>query len=210
MRERVQQVLLNDFGVSRETMARLEAFVDLVCCENDAQNLIARGTIDDIWNRHILDSAQLVRFAPLAATWLDIGTGAGFPGLIVAAIHRGHITMVESRRLRADFLLRAAEVLSLSDRARIICSKLERVETSTYEVISARAFAPLDRLFTLASRFAATGTRWVLPKGKSARSELDTIRGSWQGVFHVEPSLTDPEAGILVAERVSRTVQGQQ
>jgi len=111
---------------------------------------------------------------------------------------------VESRRLRVDFLTRAAEVLGLPSRTRIVGDKVERLEPATYEVISARAFAPLDRLLDLSQRFAAPTTRWVLPKGRNAQSELDAVRRSWQGMFHVEPSLTDPDAGIILAERVSR------
>ncbi len=207
--EEAQALLAERFHVPRETLARLAAFVDLLRSDNERQNLIARGTFDNIWSRHILDSAQLVRFVPDdAETWLDLGTGAGFPGLVVAAIHPARLTMVESRRLRVEFLLRAAEVLALPPETRILCTPVERMEQASFDVISARAFAPLDRLLDLAQRFAAPETRWVLPKGRNAQSELDAVRKSWQGMFHVEPSLTDPEAGIIVAEQVSRKGRG--
>ena len=97
-----------EFDVPRETMARLDAFARLLREENERQNLVSRASLDRLWQRHIADSAQLLGFAPSpGASWLDLGTGAGFPGLIVAALHRGPVTLVEERRLRADFLRRA-------------------------------------------------------------------------------------------------------
>lgn len=205
-----KRILAEQFGVSSETLCRLAAFVALLQNEGERQNLISRATMEHVWSRHILDSAQLVRFAPAGArTWLDLGSGAGFPGLIAAALHPAHVTLVESRKLRIEFLLSAAEVLQLPRATRILCTRAERLGTGLYDVISARAFAPLDPLFELAHRFAAPVTRWVLPKGKNARVELDAARTSWQGVFHVEPSLTDPDAGIIIAEQVRRVSKGK-
>ncbi len=192
-----------ELHVPRETIARLEAFADLLRHENERQNLVSRGTLDRIWERHFLDSAQLTRFAPSnSATWLDLGTGAGFPGLIVAAIHGGPVTMVESRRLRVDFLRRAADVLGIADQATILLDRVERVPTTEFDVISARAFAPMPELLELAHRFSTGKTRWILPKGRSARSELEAVESSWQGSFRLEPSLTDAESGIIIADAV--------
>jgi 16S rRNA (guanine527-N7)-methyltransferase len=92
----------------------------------------------------------------------------------------------------------------------IIGSSIEAVQTRTFDVISARAFAPLDRLLNLADRFAAPATRWVLPKGKNAKSELEAARGLWQGNFRLEPSVTDPEAMIIVADQVRRLNRDKQ
>jgi 16S rRNA (guanine527-N7)-methyltransferase len=202
--------LEQELGVSRETFRSLDDFIALLRKENKAQNLVSHATLDQVWNRHILDSAQLLRFAPPElGAWVDLGTGAGFPGLIVAALHPGEVTMVEPRKLRVDFLRRAAEVLRLPSSTRIICAKVERLEDSPFGVISARAFAPLDRLFRLAERFASPRTRWVLPKGKNAKSELEEALASWQGDFRLEHSLTDPGAGIIVAENVRRRGKGK-
>lgn len=203
--DEARDILETEHGVPRETMQRLSAFADLLTSEAQHQNLISKTTFDCIWSRHILDSAQLVRLAPAdARTWLDLGTGAGFPGLIAAVLHPAHVTCVESRRLRVEFLQRAAEALQIQAKVRIICDKLERVETAPYDVISARAFAPLSRLFTLAERFAVENTVWVLPKGRNAKAELADAVPSWQGVFRLEESLTDPDAYIVIAEQVSR------
>ena len=153
--------------------------------------------------RHFLDSAQLLRFVPSPdAAWLDLGTGAGFPGMIVAALHRGPVTMIESRRLRVDFLHRAAEVLGVSDRTTVLLDRLERVAERKFDVISARAFAPMGDLLELAHRFSTEKTRWILPKGRIAQSELAAAESSWQGSFRLEPSLTDAESGIIIADAV--------
>jgi 16S rRNA (guanine527-N7)-methyltransferase len=188
--------------VPRETMERLDAFVALLREENERQNLVSRTSLDHVWARHIADSVQLLRFAPSEAPWLDLGTGAGFPGLVVALLHRGPVTLVEERRLRADFLRRAAETLGI--RPEIVAAKAERIPPRPFGVISARAFAPLEGLLGLATAFSTTNTIWLLPKGRNAQAELEALDSSWQGDFRLEPSFTDPDAQIIVAERVRR------
>lgn len=190
--------------VPRETIARLEMFAFLLREENARQNLVSSASIEQIWARHFLDSAQLIRFAPQhGKTWIDLGSGAGFPGLIAALVNdRFAVTLVESRRLRADFLRRAADALGVGERVEIVCARAERIEARAFDVISARAFAPLDRLLPLAARFSSSGTVWILPKGRSAESELADVRSSWQGEFRLEPSLTDPDARIIVASGI--------
>jgi len=196
--------------VPRETIARLEAFARLLTEENERQNLVSRNSLKTLWERHFLDSAQLIRFAPATASrWIDLGTGAGFPGLLVPLFHPAHVTLVESRRLRTDFLRRAAVLLGVDGRVDIVCAKLESVPARPFDVISARAFAPLLKLLGLAERFAASGTVWILPKGRNAKSELDAALRSWQGDFRLEPSLTDADAGIVVASRVRRKTRGR-
>ena len=186
--------------VSRETIARLNAIVDLVLAESTRQNLISARTVDDIWSRHVLDSVQLLRFGE-EGRWLDLGTGAGFPGLVIAAFGLGDVVLVEERRLRHEFLLLAADALGLTN-VTVAGSKLERVEPFAATTISARAFAPLDRIFSLAHRFSTEKTRWVLPKGRNARVELESAQATWHGEFRLEPSVTDPSSAIIVAENV--------
>jgi 16S rRNA (guanine527-N7)-methyltransferase len=208
--QEARQWLERELNVSRETFQRLDAFVDLLRSENEVQNLVSRATLDQVWTRHIVDSAQLLRLAPEEAkTWLDLGTGAGFPGLVIALFHPAQVMMVEARKLRVDFLVRAAAVLELPASTRIVCAKVERLEAPAFDVISARAFAPLDRLLSLAQRFNSPETRWVLPKGKNAKSELEEARASWQGEFRLEQSLTDPDARIIVAQDVRGRYRGK-
>ncbi|HEV2080458.1 MAG TPA: 16S rRNA (guanine(527)-N(7))-methyltransferase RsmG [Allosphingosinicella sp.] len=190
-------------GVSRETLERLDAFAAFLLAENERQNLVSRGTLQSVWARHILDSAQLVRFPPAPdASWVDLGTGAGFPGLIVALLHPGSVALVEERKKRAEFLCKAAEILGITGQVAIHCTRVERFESQPFDVISARAFAPLERLFELSHRFSTTKTRWILPKGRNAASELEAAKASWHGEFRLEQSLTDPDAKIIVAEGV--------
>ena len=136
----------------------------------------------------------------------DLGSGAGFPGLIVAALHNGPVTLVEERRLRVDFLHRAAEIIGVA--VEIVGARIERVAPRPFDVISARAFAPLGRLLALATGFSTRKTIWLLPKGRNAESELEALEPSWQGDFRLEPSLTDPDARIIVAEGISRRGAG--
>jgi 16S rRNA (guanine527-N7)-methyltransferase len=191
-------------------MERLDAFEGLLREENERQNLVSRASLDHVWARHMLDSVQLIEFAPPSADrWLDLGTGAGFPGLIIALLHPANVTLIEARRLRTDFLARAAEVLGLADKVEIVCAKAEAVPPRAFDVISARAFAPLEKLLTLGARFSTPETIWILPKGRNANTELEAARASWQGDFRLEESLTDADARIIVGRGVRRRAKGK-
>ena len=188
--------------VSRETFDRIAVYVDLLKVESERQNLIASSTIAKVWERHILDSAQLVRFEPFAgARWADIGSGAGLPGIVVALLTEGPITLIEPRRLRAEFLHETANFLGLSDRVSIEAAKVELAE-GTFDVITSRAVAALDRFLAIAAHLSKSETIWVLPKGKNAQSELAQARLNWQCDALVEQSRTDPDSQILVLTRV--------
>lgn len=190
-------------SVSRETVERLAHVVDLVTEENKVQNLVSAASLNAIWARHIADSAQLLRHAPAdAGPWLDLGTGAGFPGLVVGVLCDFPVILCEERRLRAAFLMRACDSLGLGH-VRVCATRVERLKLPPVATISARAFAPLDKLLTLSHRFSTEKTRWVLPKGQSAAEELATARTKWHGDFRLEPSVTDPNSSIVIAEHVS-------
>lgn len=191
--------------------SRLESLVALLAAENAVQNLVSAASLDQVWLRHIVDSAQLLRHVPreTCSPWLDLGTGAGFPGLVIAALRpECEVLMVESRGRRIDWLQRACAALGLVN-ARVIGLTLEKVETREVCVISARAFAPLDRLLALSARFSTEATTWLLPKGRSARQELDQLKG-WQHRFHVEQSLTDGDAGVIVGHLLGKTGRKRQ
>ncbi len=199
--------LTEALDVPRETMELLERYVTLLLDEATRQNLIAESTRDHIWARHIVDSAQLLSLAEdaPAGLWIDLGAGAGLPGLVVAALSERPMLLIESRRKRVDFLNMAVEAMGLSHRVKVEGRRVEAMPDGTAAaVISARAFAPLDRLFTVAHRISRSGTIWLLPKGRGAQSELEVARGAWQGVFHVKQSVTDPDSAIIVARNVRR------
>lgn len=200
-REQARALVRDRWNVSRGTMALLDTLVELVVAENNRQNLIAQSTIDLIWPRHILDSVQLLDYAPPLGTWLDIGTGAGFPGLVIAILREQPTLLVESRRLRSGFLAAVVDQLNLRA-VTVIDQKVESAPTELVSVISARALAPLEKIFTLAHRFATEDTIWILPKGRSVQQELAVARESWQGLFHVKHSMTDNDAAIIVAQGV--------
>ena len=198
MIERLREVARRD--VSRETIDRLEAYVALLREESRRQNLVASSTLAEVWDRHILDSAQLVRFEPsLGASWADIGSGAGLPGVVVACIVKGPVALVEPRRLRADFLHRVCESLRLN--ATVISGKAERAQ-GKYDVIVCRAVAKLAQILKISAHLSTTKTVWALPKGRSAEAELVEARRTWQGAFHVEQSVTDAQSFIVVGTDV--------
>jgi 16S rRNA (guanine527-N7)-methyltransferase len=183
--------------VSRETYERLELYAARLRTESARQNLVSAASLHQLWNRHILDSAQLVRFEPhTGASWVDIGSGAGLPGVVLACLVDGPLTLVEPRRLRAEFLRSVVEELGLD--ATVESGKVERV-TGRFDVITGRAVASLSRFLHLCDHLSTGNTVWVLPKGRGAQSELEEARRSWQGVFHVEQSITEADARIVVA-----------
>jgi len=186
--------------VSRETFERLEAFVALLKAANEQQNLVSASTIEDVWTRHILDSAQLVRFAPHArASWADVGSGAGLPGMVIACLVEGPVTLIEPRRLRAEFLSTAVEQLDLN--ATVAAAKVERVKAE-FDVITGRAVSSLERFLEISQHLSTRNTVWALPKGRRAHSELVEAQRAWQGVFHVEQSVTDAGSYVVIGTGV--------
>jgi 16S rRNA (guanine527-N7)-methyltransferase len=184
--------------------ARMDVLASLVSGEAVSQNLVAPSTLATMWSRHIVDSAQLIGLAAESdGDWLDIGTGAGFPGLVVAALTDRAVTLVEPRRRRAAFLAEAAETLGITNQVTVIASKVEGV-TMSAAVISARAVSALALLFGSAIQCSRRKTLWILPKGQSAREEIATAEQTWHGVFHVEHSVTDSNSLIVLAKGVSR------
>lgn len=185
--------------------ARLEQFVALVLDEADRQNLISSASREEIWSRHIVDSAQLLSLMGTdgGGLWIDLGTGAGFPGIVIACIRSAPIQLIEMRQLRAAFLERCVETLGL-DHAQVSTAKVERVPSVKAEVISARAYAPLERLLPSAHHLSDENSCWLLPKGRSAVAEIEAVRRDWQGLFHVEQSITDPESAIVKINKLSR------
>ncbi len=200
--------LRDALNVSRETLEKLECFAAYLRREAQSQNLIAASTLDNLWARHIVDSAQLLLLLGPSSSpqnWLDLGSGAGFPGLVVAILSEHHVTLVESRARRVDYLQRAVDMLDLGDRVTVAAMPVERLETRGFSVISARAFAPLPKLLTLAARFSTQNTIWLLPKGRNAAAERDEAAQNWPIDFAVVPSITDNEAGILVGKLRGQT-----
>lgn len=190
-------------------LARLDRLAIMLKEENARQNLIAAATLPFLWQRHFADSAQLLRFldSEPSGPWLDLGSGAGFPGLVIACLRpQWPVRLVESRRRRIEWLEHCCNELAL-DQCEVLGARLERVESFSAGVISARAFAPLDSLLDLSARFSTSDTLWLLPKGRSAALELAALPKRRARLFHVEQSLTDAEAGIITG-RLEQERQG--
>ena len=148
--------------------------------------------------RHIADSVQLLDHAGSErSVWLDLGTGAGFPGIaLVIARPDQHFHLIESRKRRIEWLASVKADLELEN-CTIHGARLEHVESFEADCITARAFAPLPRLLDLSARFSTKETRWILPKGRSAAQEVDALPKKRRALFHVEHSQTDAQAGII-------------
>lgn len=192
------------FPVSRETWEKLDGYVEMLLSEMDQQNLIAESTRDHVWARHIADSAQLLTLADGAGEglWIDLGSGAGLPAIVIAILSNRPVVMIESRRKRIDFLNEVIGRIGIKN-AQVHGGRVESASSRAAAVISARAYALLERLFPSALHLSDNRTLWVLPKGRNAQNELEAARSSWQGVFHVERSITDPESAIIIAQSVA-------
>ena len=194
-----------DWVVARfgaEAADRIDHFLNLVVVENDQQNLIAPSTISTIWSRHALDSVQLIPLADRPdGQWVDIGTGGGFPGMVVALAWPGKVALVEPRKRRADFLRDCAETLGIADRVSVHASKIEAVEIKA-DIISARAVATVENLLRAAAHCGKQDTRWLLPRGRLDEREIKTLKRQWRFVFHVEHSITSAESSIVILDRV--------
>ncbi|VVS97753.1 Ribosomal RNA small subunit methyltransferase G [Sphingomonas sp. EC-HK361] len=181
--------------------ALLERFGEIVGEENERQNLVSKATLDSIWTRHLVDSAQLVPLAPECGTWLDIGTGGGFPGMIVAALREQPVVLCEPRRQRAQFLKTSAGLLGLSN-VSVEQRKVAALSGFTPAIISARAVAPVDVLFRDTLHLTHPDTLFVFPRGRSGTDELSAAKRNWRGMFHVKQSITDADSVIVTATKV--------
>ena len=194
--------------VSRETIKRLESFVETLKSWNDAINLVSRHDLQEIWTRHILDSAQLfLLHRPSDRCWIDLGTGGGFPGLIVAILAAEFapeltITLVESDHRKAAFLRTAA--IACNVHPVILTQRAETASPLQADVLSARALAPLTQLLELASRHLAPTGRAIFPKGARADEEIASALATWRFDVQKIPSQTDRQGVVLVIEGVSR------
>lgn len=205
------------FAVSRETLGSLESYAGLLRKWQKTINLVAPRTLDEIWHRHFADSAQLLRYVPAAASRLvDLGSGAGFPGLVLAILAAGEavkgaraplrVTLVESDTRKAAFLREVARAVGIA--VDIIPHRIEsnpiRAMVERIDCVTSRALAPLPRLLGLAEPLFTPHTIGIFPKGRDAESEVRDAAKSYDFSVRLEPSLTDADARIVVIERLKR------
>jgi 16S rRNA (guanine527-N7)-methyltransferase len=191
-------------GVSRETLARLKAYVGLLEDWNARQNLVSAGSLTDVWRRHVWDSAQLVKFIPgTAKTLADLGSGAGFPGLVLAELLREKtkVTLFEATAKKCAFLQEVCGRLGLNSKIRN--TRMEDVEPLAFDVVTARACAPLEKLLSYAQHFAGPRTICLFLKGQNVGAELTEARKSWKMQALQHQSLTDPSGTVLEVRELS-------
>lgn len=191
------------FQVSRETIHRLSRYAALLAYWQKTINLVAASTLPQLWARHFADSAQLLTLAQNARLWLDLGSGAGFPGLVVAILGAGkpdfRVHLVESSRKKCAFL---AEVVRQTEApVDIHAMRIEDLAQTAHglapDVVSARALAPLPRLLDLASPFFGPDTRGLFLKGRDAEAEIEAARVGWDFTAHLHPSLTAGDSHVV-------------
>ncbi|MGQ0740724.1 MAG: 16S rRNA (guanine(527)-N(7))-methyltransferase RsmG [Alphaproteobacteria bacterium] len=193
-------------NVSRETLARLRTYAAMLEDWNSRHNLVSKGSLRDVWLRHFWDSAQLVDFIPSRARSLvDLGSGAGFPGLVLAELlreRRLRVVLFEATRKKADFLKAVADELGL--KVEIRRARIEDAKAEPFDVVTARACAPLDRLFALTRRYWGGGTIGLFLKGQNVEAELTRARKSWKVKLGRHPSRSDSTGVILVVGEITR------
>jgi 16S rRNA (guanine527-N7)-methyltransferase len=194
--------------VSHETVVRLDQFVELFLRWQPAVRLVAASTLPKLWTRHIADSLQIADLAPKAKVWVDLGSGGGFPGLIIAVAIAGRagaiVHLVESDTRKAAFLREAARITRAP--AKVHVERIESVakRLGPVEVVTARALAPLPRIIELSEAFFASGATGIFLKGQDVDNELTEAAKSWKIQSRLLPSRTDPRGKILVIENAAQ------
>ncbi len=191
------------FNVSRETIERLEIYEALLRQWQEGTNLVAPKTLDQVWHRHFADSAQLLNLAPDSAKWLDLGSGAGFPGLVIAicAANRedSHVHIVESNARKCAFCQEVVRETGSS--VEIHCTRIESLGRTnrfeSVEIVTARALSPLNDLLALAEPFLRDSSTGLFLKGRNAEKEQQEAEKYWTFKAELHPSITDSQASIV-------------
>ncbi|MEO3477040.1 16S rRNA (guanine(527)-N(7))-methyltransferase RsmG [Phaeobacter sp. CAU 1743] len=201
------EALLERLNVSRETLDRLKIFEQVLLKWNPKINLVSRNSLDDLWTRHIIDSVQVFRCVSPPNHWVDIGSGGGLPGVIVAIMAAEEspntkVTLIESDQRKSAFLRTAAR--ECGAKLTVISKRIEQADPQNADVLSARALADLSLLLEFSERhLSPTGTA-LFPKGANWKKEVDNARQRWRFDFEPITSLTEPDAVVLKIEGVAR------
>lgn len=193
---------VRETNASAAAMARLDAYAVNLAEWNARMNLVSPASLGDLWKRHMFDSAQLLPLIPDGTRRIvDLGSGAGFPGLVLAAMRPDRVgletVLVESIEKKCAFLRASAEAMGLSETVRVIRDRAEAVTGLKADLVTARAMAPLETLLSYAKRFADRQTKLLFPKGRTAADELTAARRSWTIEAEMIPSRSDGEATII-------------
>lgn len=205
MLEAEQEAFRARASASAEQIADLEAFRLRLVEANAVMNLVGPDSLQDFWNRHVWDSAQLLDLAPEAKTWADLGAGAGFPGLVLSIMLKGrdgaHVWLIDSLAKRCRFLQEVVDALSLP--ATVIVGRAE-AQAVTCDIVTARAVAPMDRLLGYAQPYFQRGAQGLFLKGERVESELIEARKSWHFEAELAPSQSDVRGRIVTIRSLRR------
>lgn len=199
-----------ELDVSRETMSRLELYADLVVKWQPRINIVGASTTEDVWARHLQDSAQiwphLAEIAQKEETKIvDFGSGAGFPGIVLSILGASHVTMMESVTKKTVFLMEACRVCGCLAKTRIARERIEAAKPENADIITARAFAPLPKLLEMGQRHLKSGGKYVLLKGRAYEAELADARDAgWKFSVTTFPGIVDPDGVVMILEGVER------
>lgn len=194
-----------EFDVSRETLARLDRYAELLAEWQQRMNLVGPSTLPHVWDRHFRDSAQLLAIAGAGKRWLDIGAGGGFPGLVLAILDpAARFTLVESIAKKCRFLDTVATETGTSGHVSVTNARVEAARLGNFDIITARAAAALETLFDWGLRHSSPKTVWILPKGARVQEELASAAKRFHFDHELIPSRTDSDARIVVARSVKR------
>ncbi len=194
-------------NVSRETIRRLEIFVALLLEWQRKTNLIAPSTVSEIWTRHVADSLQLLELAPNAKTWIDLGSGGGFPGLAIACALEppAIVHLIESNTKKAAFLREALRLTQAPGRVHALrIEEFSKQFQGDVDVVTARALAPMVRLLELIAPFVKKGAQVLLLKGQDVEAELTEASKYWKVNAELVPSKTDPKGRIVIVRQLER------
>ena len=208
MTENLRATFERETNVSRETMEMLDEYANLLKKWNPAINLVSKSTIDSLWDRHFYDSAQIYNFKPdFPCNWVDIGSGGGFPGLVMAIIANNstenmYLTLVESDVRKATFLRTVIREIGLN--ATVIAKRVEEIASLNADILSARALAPLDKLLEFAELHLKKDGFAIFLKGQKYKAEIAESYVRWRYEFEETVSKTNPEGAILKIGGISR------
>lgn len=189
-------------SVSHETLAAITIYADLLVKWQSRINLVSNTTLPDLWERHFLDSAQMVAHLPTGSRLVDLGSGAGFPGLVLAAF--GYpVTLIESDQKKVAFMMEVARQSGIKT-ARFENQRIEKATPIEADFVTARALADVGQLLEYAEPYMKTGAQALFLKGDRVNEELTLASTKWHIDFQVSPSLTDPKAAVLLIRKASR------
>ena len=201
MKQYGPEAFQQDTNVPRETLDRLRAYADLLATWNKKLNLVGRSTEPDIWQRHMLDSAQLFPLIPPGTqSLLDLGSGAGFPGLVLAIMGVPGVHLVESDQRKCAFLREAARVAKVA--VTVHAKRIDDLESRKFDVVTARALAPIAELLAWSERFLGQNSRCIFLKGQNVEVELTDAYKRWRITTDQRPSRTDPRGSIVCIHEV--------